>query len=144
MITLSPESNAAIAIVSRLCEAHALQQETNISEILKISGANESMTWKVLADLVRAEIVIEGFDHGGYLITREPASITVLDVILPFEPALQENSRLISKAIKPAILEHFRLINFAACATACPTSKGEPESGDCPRSQLGIEKQEHA
>ncbi len=143
MISLHPQSNAAIAIVSRLCEGHARHEETNIGELLKISGADEKMTWAVMAELVRAGIVIEGFDEGGYLITREPPAITLLDVVTPFEALLQNDATLITRAMRPMILEHFRSITFAACATDCP-SDAKPgdaaaEPANCPRSILAAE-----
>lgn len=136
MISLHPQSNAAIAIVSRLCEAHAKQEETPIAQLLEASKVDEQMTWSVLAELVRAQIVIEGFDEGGYLITREPAAITLLDVITPFEPLLQNDAARIARAMRPMVLEHFRSITFAACATACPSESNAQEPGDCPRSIL--------
>ncbi len=139
MIPLSPTSNAAVAIVSRLCEAHARDEEAAIGELLKISGVDEKATWSVLAELVRAEIVIEGFDDGGYRITREPAAITLLDVAMPFEPLLQDDLRRIAKAMRPAVTEHFRSITFAACATSCPTESNSEEPGNCPRSILAAE-----
>ncbi|MBC7782887.1 MAG: Rrf2 family transcriptional regulator [Burkholderiales bacterium] len=143
MITLSTESTAAVAIVSRLCEAVARDAEATIADLLAISGVDESQTWKILTRLVHEEIVTEGFDAGGYRITREPAAITVLDVIKLFEPALADDSRLIARAMRPAIIEHFRSITFAACASACPTDTGIPESADCPRSQLGLTNNQH-
>lgn len=136
MISLHPQSNAAIAIVSRLCEAHARQEETQIAELLKVSKVDEQMAWAVLAELVRAELVAEGFDVGGYLITREPAAITLLDVVTPFEPLLQNDASRIARAMRPMVLEHFRSITFAACATACPSESNDQEPGDCPRSIL--------
>jgi DNA-binding IscR family transcriptional regulator len=140
MISLHPQSNAAIAIVSRLCESHARHEETQIAELLKVSGVDEQMTWAVLAELVRAELVVEGFDAGGYLITREPPSIGLLDVITPFEPLLQNDAARIARAMRPMVLEHFRSITFAACATSCP-SEAKPgdvaeEPANCPRSIL--------
>jgi DNA-binding IscR family transcriptional regulator len=142
MITLHPQSHAAIAIVSRLCEAHARDEEANIGQLLEAAKVDEKMLWRVLADLVRAEVVIEGFDDGGYRITREPAAITLLAVITPFEPLLQNDACMITKAMRPVILEHFRAINFAACATGCPSDSrpgDESEPADCPRSILAAE-----
>ncbi len=139
MIPLSPTSNAAVAIVSRLCEAHAHDEEATIGDLLKISGVDEKTTWSVLAELVRAELVIEGFDVGGYRITREPAAITLLDVATPFEPILQDGLRRIAKAMRPAVEEHFRSITFAACATNCPSESQSDEPGNCPRSILAAE-----
>lgn len=139
MITLHPQSHAAIAIVSRLCEAHARDEEANIAQLLEAAKVDEKMLWKVLADLVRAEVIIEGFDQGGYRITKDPPAITLLEVITPFEPLLQNDGSMIARAMRPVILEHFRNINFAACATSCPSDSkpGEQdEPGDCPRSIL--------
>lgn len=125
-----------MAIISRLCESHARQEETPISEILRVSGADEKMTWSVLAELVRTELVVEGFDVGGYVITREPASITLLEVVTPFEPLLQNEGARITRAMRPMVLDYFRSITFSACASSCPSESAGDEPGDCPRSVL--------
>lgn len=136
MIPLHPQSRVAMAIISRLCEGHTRQEETPISEILRVSGAEEKMTWSVLAELVRSGLVVEGFDVGGYLITREPASITLLEVVSPFEPLLQNEGARITRAMRPTVLDYFRSITFSACASSCPSESMTTEPGDCPRSVL--------
>lgn len=135
MFDLSPDSNVAVAVVSHLCESHARDTEATIADLLKISGADEQTTWRVLAELVRAEVAIEGFDPGGYRITREPAAITLLDVVTPFEPMLQNEGNRIARALRPTVLQYFRDINFAACAGKCPTDNPD-EPANCPRSIL--------
>ncbi|GIW75544.1 MAG: hypothetical protein KatS3mg104_0607 [Phycisphaerae bacterium] len=136
MIPLHPQSRVAMAIISRLCEGHARQEETPIAEILRVAGTDEKMAWSVLAELVRAELVTEGFDVGGYLITREPASITLLEVVSPFEPLLQNEGARITRAMRPMVLDYFRSITFSACASSCPSDSVGDEPGDCPRSVL--------
>jgi DNA-binding IscR family transcriptional regulator len=136
MIPLSPQSNAAVAIVSRLCEAHARDEEANVSELLTLSGVDEKATWQVLAELARAEVIMEGFDAGGYRVAREPGSITLLDVATPFELLLQDDCRRITQAMRPVVRDYFQAITFAACATSCPSESQSEEPGNCPRSLL--------
>lgn len=137
MIPLSAQTNQAVAMLSRMAEACAHDTEAHLSELAAAANLDEKAAQLVLSELERAGLIIEGFDAGGYRLTREPSAMTMFDVAVVFEKALQNNLSGITRALRPTVEAYFRSITFAACAGSCPSESGKPEDqGNCPRTRL--------
>ncbi len=140
MIPLSAQTNQAVAMLSKLAEACAKDTEASASDLAAAASIEPGAAREILGQLEQADLVIEGFDAGGYRLTREPTVMTMFDVAVVFEPALRNNLAGIARAMRPTVEAYFRSITFAACAGSCPTETGKTgEEADCPRSRLAAD-----
>lgn len=137
MIPLSAQTNQAVAMLSKMAEACALDIEAKVPDLAAAASIGTQAAKLILDQLEQADLVIEGFDAGGYRLTKDPAAMTMFDVAVVFEKPLQNNLAGIARAMRPTIEEYFRSITFAACASGCPTETDKAEDeANCPRSRL--------